>query len=173
MKADFIPKFIEAIIETGKEFHDMWHWEPLYYKGIKVKGYDRRKFYNGLKNLENRGLLGSVSDGRYKFTKEGRKWISRSLLKFHKLKRTRWDHKWRVVIFDIPQELHNKRNIFRARLKSLGFYMIQKSVFVFPYSCEEELSECSNRLGLVDYVDVIIAENLGSREDDIKKFYIL
>ncbi len=173
MKRDFIFRFIKAVADFGIELHDMWNWEPLYYKGVKVKGYDRRKFYNGLKNLEHRKLLESSKDGQYRFTKKGRKWFSGSLLRFYKLKGTKWDGKWRVVIFDVPQEFHNQRNLLRLKLKTLGFYMIQKSVFVFPYPCEEELSECSSRLKVVDYVDIIIAHTLGSKEEEIKKFYDL
>ena len=173
MKADFIPKFINALIDTGKEIHHMWNWEPLYYKGVKVKGYNRRKFYNGIKSLENRKILIKSFGGQYKFTKIGQKWFSGQLLKFHGLKKTKWDGKWRVLIFDIPQELHNKRNIFRAKLRALGFYMIQKSIFVFPYPCAEEISECCNRLGIVDYVDIITAENLGGKEKDAKNIFAL
>ena len=78
MKGDFVIKFIEAIVETGKEMHDMWHWEPLYYKGIRVKGRDYndfRKAYKGIKNLEQRRIIDQVSGGSYKFTEKGRKWL--------------------------------------------------------------------------------------------------
>ena len=173
MKTDFIPKFINALIDTGKELNDMWNWQPLYYKSIKVKGYNRRKFYNGIKSLENRKILIRSSGGRYGFTKNGQRWLSGQLLKFHRLNKTKWGGKWRVLIFDIPQELHNKRNIFRAKLRSLGFYMIQKSIFIFPYQCEEEISECCNHLGIADYVDIIIADKLGGKEENVKKIFAL
>ena len=58
MRADFIPQFIGALIEIGKEIRDIWSWESLYYKGIRVKGYDRRKFYNGIKNLQKKDTDG-------------------------------------------------------------------------------------------------------------------
>ena len=56
MKGDFIPKFIKAVIDVGMDMHDMWHWEPLYYKGIRVKGHDYNDFkkaYAGFNNLKN------------------------------------------------------------------------------------------------------------------------
>src|SRR3989344_3665987 len=50
-----------------------------------------------------------------------------------------WDGKWRVVIFDIPERNKNARNALRQKLKDLGFYDWQKSVFIYPYSCLSEI----------------------------------
>lgn len=74
-------------------------------------------------------------------------------------------------MFDIPQTHERQRYLFRAKLKMLGFQMIQKSVFVIPYPCEEELSRICRTLRLLDHVDVIVAETIGSKEDRIKKLF--
>ena len=84
-----------------------------------------------------------------------------------------WDRKWRIIIFDIPQELHRERIKFRRKLKSMGFFMLQKSVFVFPYPCNEEITDLSNILGVTDYVDIIIAESPGLKEQELLKIFNL
>lgn len=176
MKGDFVPKFINAVIKLGIEMHDMWHWEPLYYKGIRVKGHDYNDFkkaHTGFNNLKKRGLIMERSGGKFKFTSKGREWYRGALFKYWKLTGQKWDKKWRIVIFDIPQELHNKRNIFRSKLKYLGFYMVQKSVFVFPYPCEEELAIYCDELKIGDYINVLLAENLGYVNDEVKKYFNL
>ena len=176
MKGDFIPKFIRAVVDLGIDMHNMWHWESLYYKGIRVKGHDYndfKKVYAGFNNLKNRGLIAERLGGKFQFTQKGQTWYRGVLFKYWKSTGHKWDKKWRVVIFDIPQELHNKRNIFRARLKSLGFYMIQKSIFVFPYPCEEELSRYCNQLQIADYINVLIAENLGYVDNEVKEYFNL
>ena len=48
-----------------------------------------------------------------------------------------WDKTWRVVIFDIPENKKRPRDIVRFHLKRIGFIQLQKSVWVFPYDCEE------------------------------------
>ena len=78
-----------------------------------------------------------------------------------KIKKNQWDNKWRVVIFDIPEKLKTSRNALREKLKELGFYELQKSVFVFPYECKDEIDfivEFFNlrkyvRYGVFDFVD--------------------
>lgn len=170
MKGDFIPKFIKAIIDLGIEMHQMWQWEPLYYKGIKVSGYDRTRAYAGFKNLERRGII-EKNGARYKFTKTGKSWLEKSQIKYFKLQNKKWDGYWRVVIFDIPQEQSKNRNILRRRLRWWGFHMLQKSVFVFPYACEMELGYLCSQLKLSDYVDVIVAKHIGSKEEEMIKYF--
>ena len=50
-----------------------------------------------------------------------------------------WDHKWRVVISDIPESEKRARNALREKLRNLGFYAWQKSVFVYPHDCLNEI----------------------------------
>jgi DNA-binding transcriptional regulator PaaX len=69
--------------------------------------------------------------------------------------------------------MEKQRQIFRRKLKNIGCYMIQKSVFVFPYSCEEEISYCCTDLGLGGYVDVITTDAIGSKEPAVKKYFDL
>ena len=53
-------------------------------------------------------------------------------------KPSRWDGKWRVVLFDVPEKRKSARNALREALKRLGFFEYQKSVFVHPYDCRDE-----------------------------------
>ncbi|MBU1159648.1 CRISPR-associated endonuclease Cas2 [Patescibacteria group bacterium] len=50
-----------------------------------------------------------------------------------------WDKKWRIVLFDVPEKARKIRDAFRDHLKNLGFYEFQKSVFVHPYDCQDEI----------------------------------
>jgi len=44
----------------------------------------------------------------------------------------KWDKNWYLVIFDIPEKLHRKRDILREKLKKLGFGQLQQSVWISP-----------------------------------------
>ena len=50
------------------------------------------------------------------------------------------DGEWRIVIFDIPEKFKKAREALRMKLKELGFLELQKSVFIFPYECEDEIN---------------------------------
>ncbi|MDP2648534.1 MAG: hypothetical protein U1D26_00645 [Patescibacteria group bacterium] len=49
----------------------------------------------------------------------------------------RWDKKWRVLIFDIPEKKRALRNRIRSTLRAFGFTQLQGSVWVYPYDCED------------------------------------
>lgn len=60
----------------------------------------------------------------------------------------RWDGKWRIIIFDVKEERRYLRDRVREQLQQWGFYQLQKSVWVYPYECEEliELLKTGHRL---------------------------
>jgi len=49
----------------------------------------------------------------------------------------RWDKKWRILIFDIPNYRKGLRDKIRQTLLSIGFVRLQDSVWVYPYDCED------------------------------------
>lgn len=52
---------------------------------------------------------------------------------------SKWDGKWRTVFFDIPEKRRKARDALRKKIRELGFYEMQKSVFVYPYHCRDEV----------------------------------
>lgn len=49
----------------------------------------------------------------------------------------RWDKRWRVLIFDIPESRKGLREKVRNTLRSVGFVRLQDSVWIYPYPCED------------------------------------
>lgn len=85
----------------------------------------------------------------------------------------RWDKKWRLVIFDIPEYIKKRRETIRYKLNSIGFIPIQKSVFVHPYPCEDEIDFLCNFLSIQRYVHYIEAKSLGNAEIKIRRHFDL
>ena len=50
---------------------------------------------------------------------------------------TKWDGKWRVLIFDIPERKRGTRDKVRNTLRAIGFKRLQHSVWVYPFDCED------------------------------------
>ncbi|MBI5817309.1 MAG: CRISPR-associated endonuclease Cas2 [Candidatus Yonathbacteria bacterium] len=51
----------------------------------------------------------------------------------------KWDGWWRIIMFDIPETKKQARRAVSFKIKELGLYRIQKSVFVSPYPCKNEI----------------------------------
>jgi len=72
----------------------------------------------------------------------------------------KWDGKWRIVLFDIPEWRKKDRDAFRLHLKHLEFYEFQKSVFVHPYDCRNEIDYIIETLNIREHVRFIVADTL-------------
>ena len=61
----------------------------------------------------------------------------------------RWDGRWRVVLFDIPERRRRVRNQLRRFMQEFGFMRLQDSAWIYPYDCEDiiALAKASFRIG--------------------------
>src|SRR3989344_379352 len=75
-------------------------------------------------------------------------------------KPTKWDEKWRVVMFDIPEKLKRLRDSLRLHFREIGLIELQKSVFVYPYPCSKEIEFIIELYNARKHVRFILAENV-------------
>jgi len=80
-----------------------------------------------------------------------------------------WDGKWRMVIFDIPEKFKNARVALSRKLKSMGFYGLQKSVFIYPYECENEIDFIREFFDVKKFVILLCVPTMGDYYDLILK----
>lgn len=80
------------------------------------------------------------------------------------LKPKKWDKRWRVVIFDVPEKYKDLRNAFRMRLRQLGLFQLQESVYVSPYPCFDEVEFLRELYGVAFTTKYLLVEKI---EDDI------
>jgi DNA-binding transcriptional regulator PaaX len=87
-------------------------------------------------------------------------------------KPAKWDGWWRIVSFDIPIKKNVARRTFNYKLRELGFFALQKSIFVTPYECKNEIDFISNYYFVQKNVLYIKAREI-SNEDKVKKYFEL
>ncbi len=71
-----------------------------------------------------------------------------------------WDKKWRLVIFDIPELRRKERVALRKKLQEIGFYQCQKSVWIHPFSCNEEIEFIKDILNIKPFVKLFLVEEM-------------
>lgn len=132
------------------------------------KNYGRWEVRRMLKRLEKQKYIQIeyLPDGkvRVKITKNGlNRALTYELESMKVVKPKRWDGKWRVVMFDIPNKYKKVRDIFRMRLRQLGLYQFQESVYASPYPCFDEIEFLREIYGVGVTVRYLLAEKI---EDD-------
>jgi len=82
----------------------------------------------------------------------------------------KWDGKWRLIIFDIPEDSRGKRNFFRKLLKQNSFYKLQASVFISPYPLNREAIKYLKETKLYQYIRILKVEEIDD-DKDLKKHF--
>jgi DNA-binding transcriptional regulator PaaX len=72
----------------------------------------------------------------------------------------KWDGKYRVIIFDIPEFKSKLRWALRRQLMEWGFVKLQNSVWVFPYECQEIITLLKTDFGLVRNVIYMTVDSI-------------
>lgn len=72
----------------------------------------------------------------------------------------RWDKRWRVIIFDIPERRRKVRDRLRITMRELGFARLQDSVWVYPYDCEDLMALIKADLKLGAAVLYMVVEHI-------------
>lgn len=133
-------------------------------KRQKISKEQKRKTMQALYNLKHRKLLEYTEQGEkiiLKITPRGQKAFLNDYIHRLKIQRQpKWDGLWRIIIFDIPNKLGPKRDIFRQRLKNMGFYQFQKSAFITPFPCRSELETILEYYNLFDYITYLEATSV-------------
>lgn len=74
------------------------------------------------------------------------------------LRDKRWDGRWRIVIFDIPEKKRDYRERLRNDLIALGFGKLQESIYITPLDILVDLKEMLKSKGYGQWVMVFEAE---------------
>ena len=81
-----------------------------------------------------------------------------------------WDGKWRMVVFDIPENARSVRNHLRRLLKSFGFRPLQASVYVYPFPLNNSAMEYLKHSKLMRYIRFARVDALDDDSDLRKQF---
>ena len=72
----------------------------------------------------------------------------------------KWDSKWRVVLFDVPEKARYVRDGVRSALRRMKFFEYQKSVFVHPFKCRDEIEFITEFYEARPWIRFLVAESL-------------
>lgn len=153
-------KGIEEII-----WPDIYRTEDAYWKILRQERQTKRKrqdFARLIRYLKNRGYL-NVKDLKNRkaiiITPKGMEKLYKTRLKAEKMKK-RFDKKWQMVLFDIPETKRKARDLFRKELKYLGYKKLQRSIWVCPYDVLKETQQLVKNHKLGRFVRLLLVEEI-------------
>ena len=138
--------------------------------GVKTAK-DRYRIKRSVEGLEHRGFIVRNGSGHYSLTKKGRTEVAVGMLEKQVIQKSpTWDKKWRVLMFDIPEEFAYARREASVLIREMGMKKIQNSVFISPYPCTKEIKKLAKHYHIEQFLIYLETETI-SESDSLKKYF--
>jgi len=140
------------------------------------KKFDRPTLYRLSHSLKNKGLIDHIKKSNEEIeivmTPKGQTYLSRFELDDLRFSpEQKWDGKWRLILFDIPETRKRGRDALRRKLKELGCCELQKSIFAWPYDCDKEINFIARFFNLTPHIIYVKASI--QNDHRLRKFFKL
>ena len=170
-KAIYTNKFLELLVQDGPRSS-----KPFYFHYPTLRMYrklTKKAYYSILSQMQVAGTVSVVEKNNQRFVKITSKGQLELLIQKAKMpKSEKWDGKWRLVLFDIPEKSKDKRDKLRRLLKSNNYFKLQASVFISPHALNGEALEYLNKSGLIEYIRILRVEQIDN-DTKLKKHFKL
>ncbi|OGE80828.1 MAG: hypothetical protein A3H72_01900 [Candidatus Doudnabacteria bacterium RIFCSPLOWO2_02_FULL_48_8] len=148
-------------------------------RGLKSKEFNAKQKQRVLKSvyyLKQQKDVELIPQGKnflLKVTQKGRsKLRSINFQNLHINKPDNWDKTWWMVLADIPTKTHKSgADQLRRKLKEIGFYSLQRTVWAYPYDPRDEVDFITNYYDLSKFVTVIQVSLLDPSDEQTLRQY--
>ncbi len=121
---------------------------------------EKKRFQDLMYHLRRDGLI-DESKRKLILTLKGKKFLNRKKFTTFSYKKES-DNIIKIIIFDIPESQRRKRVWLRQAIKTMGFQMIQKSVWLGKVKIPEEFLNDLKNMNLMNYIEIIGITKIGT-----------
>lgn len=138
-----------SFIEFGANFEENLKKKPKF-KEMTIR--------QSLWRLKKMGFV-EQKGKEFLLTRAGKK-LAQYVLRRKKIAEAKWDKKYRVVVFDIPEKQSESRAWLRSELYLLNYKKLQKSVFIGKHPLPNDLIKDIKRKKIGNFVNYILADKV-------------
>ena len=156
-------RVLKPLLQQSPDWDSWKHFNPSYL----------RRTFKRLEEQKDVEITQENGQNVIRLTKNGKRKILRlCITKISIDKPKHWDKKWRLVLYDVPTRDKTLGDMIRQALRTLGFYAIQDSAYIYPYSCFEQIEFLREYYHLGDNVQYMVVEHI-ERDNALKTYFDL
>ncbi|MFZ1249630.1 MAG: hypothetical protein WAQ24_04915 [Candidatus Saccharimonadales bacterium] len=131
----------------------------------------RRETQRVIRYMKQQGLLAGNYEHGLQVTEKARKRLARSEFRDRQVRALQqWDGYWRIVLYDVPEDQKSARDALGHQLRRFGCFQLQKSTWITPFPCRDDIVQISTHYGVDSYVTYFEAVNLDNEKVLLARF---
>lgn len=131
----------------------------------------QRELQRTLSYMRQQGLIRGDYEHGLALTDKGRRRLAKSEFANIAIDQPAvWDQHWRIVFYDIPEKHKQGRDALTAKLRQLGFYQLQRSVWVHPFPCRDVIETVTTTYKVSRYVTYVETAYIDKQSKLRKRF---
>jgi phenylacetic acid degradation operon negative regulatory protein len=135
---------------------------------LKEFGHNEQVVRVSVSRMMKNGLLQSEKKGNksyYSLTPRGVSRVDEAARRIYKLTSHEWDKKWRVIMYNIPEEKRQIRDELRKELMWIGFGSLSNGCWVSPNNFKKEINLLISKYEIEEYVHLFLSEYVGPQSN--------
>ncbi|WP_027409084.1 phenylacetic acid degradation operon negative regulatory protein PaaX [Anoxybacteroides tepidamans] len=136
---------------------------------LKEFGHNDQAVRAAISRMSKQGWVQAEKKGNksyYSLTPRGVKRMDEAAKRIYKIRPEKWDGKWRIFVYTIPEEKRSLRDELRKELVWSGFGTISNSSWISPNNLEKQVYDLIDKYQIAPYVDFFIAEYDGPHTNE-------
>ncbi|SOB98518.1 PaaX family transcriptional regulator [Ureibacillus xyleni] len=137
---------------------------------LKEFGHNEQTVRVAVSRMVKQGWLSSEKKSNksyYFLTKRGEQRIQEAGNRIFKLKSPKWDGKWLILMYTIPEEDRHIRDELRRELHWSGFGSFSNGCWISPNNLVNEVNILIQKYQIEDYVEFFVADYFGPKDEQL------
>jgi len=139
-------------------------WVGSLIKLLEPFGLSSNAIRLALSRMSKQNLIRSQKIDRksyYSLTAKGNQWMLYGQRWTLEKECRPWDKKWRLLVYNIPEESRYLRDTLREELKGMGFGNLSSSLWISPFNFKEKMAKLFGKIKVTGYVETFEAKYTG------------
>ncbi|GEL77027.1 phenylacetic acid degradation operon negative regulatory protein PaaX [Tenuibacillus multivorans] len=131
---------------------------------LKEFGHNEQSVRAAISRMSKQGWVQSEKRGNksyYFLTEQGKARMDEAGRRIYQEESPSWDERWRILVYNIPEEKRNLRDQLRKELVWSGFGLLSNSCWITPNPLEEQVHRLIDKYDIASYVTLFDASYEG------------
>lgn len=135
---------------------------------LEAFGHNEQSVRTAVSRMSRQNWLTSRKEGNksyYSLTEYGKKRTNEAAVRIYQIEPEKWDGKWRILFYTIPEDKRKIRDQLRNELVWSGFAPLTNGAWITPNNLEEQVQTIIQKYQIEEYVNFFVSENLGPKSN--------